>query len=96
MMKTTNKRGGFSMIEMLVAAAILTVLVMMLAMLFQGTSTAWVSRQARQRLQAYPVRDRRHAARCDRGLDENCIDPRIRQKLGGGGQSFNGGLNFYT
>ena len=97
MMKTTNKRGGFSMIEMLVAAAILTVLVMMLAMLFQGTSTAW--RIGVKRANGYKrIRSAIGAMQRDAtaAVDENCIDPRIRQKLGGGGQSFNGGLNFYT
>ena len=34
-------QGGFSMIEVLVASAILTVLVMMLGMLFQQSSLAW-------------------------------------------------------
>ncbi len=40
-MKTNATRNGFSMIEVLVASAILTVIVMMLAMLFQQTSVAW-------------------------------------------------------
>ena len=40
-MKTNVTRSGFSMIEVLVASTILTVIVMMLAMLFQQTSVAW-------------------------------------------------------
>ena len=40
-MKTNATRNGFSMIEVLVASTILTVIVMMLAMLFQQTSVAW-------------------------------------------------------
>jgi prepilin-type N-terminal cleavage/methylation domain-containing protein len=36
-----NNRHGFSMIEVMVAAAIMVVIVMMLGMLFQQTSVAW-------------------------------------------------------
>lgn len=37
----TGGRGGFSMVEVLVASTILTVIVMMLGMLFQSTGLAW-------------------------------------------------------
>ncbi|HOF62441.1 MAG TPA: prepilin-type N-terminal cleavage/methylation domain-containing protein [Candidatus Latescibacteria bacterium] len=40
-MKNRNRRHGFSMIEVMVAATILVVIVMMLGMLFQQTSVAW-------------------------------------------------------
>lgn len=41
-LKTEKKQhGGFSMIEVLVASTILTVIVMMLGMIFQSTGLAW-------------------------------------------------------
>jgi prepilin-type N-terminal cleavage/methylation domain-containing protein len=96
-MKTNGNKSGFSMIEMLVAAAILTVLVMMLAMIFQSTSTSW--RIGVKRAGGYMrIRSAVGAMQRDASaaVDENCIAPEVRQRLGGGGQNFSGGLSFYT
>lgn len=93
-MKTNGNKSGFSMIEMLVAAAILTVLVMMLAMIFQSTSTAW--RIGVKRAGGYMrIRSAIGAMQRDASaaVDENTIDPTLRI---GGGQNFSGGLSFYT
>jgi prepilin-type N-terminal cleavage/methylation domain-containing protein len=95
-MKTKRNRSGFSMIEMLVAAAILVVLVMMLAMLFQGTSTAW--RIGSRRADGYMrVRSVLGAMQRDASaaVDQNAIEPNVRRQLGGS-QSFSSGLRFYT
>jgi prepilin-type N-terminal cleavage/methylation domain-containing protein len=95
-MKTKRNESGFSMIEMLVAAAIMVVLVMMLSMLFQGTSTAW--RIGVRRAEGYTrLRSAIGAMQRDASaaVPEQSIPPEIRSKLGGS-QSFSGGLSFYT
>lgn len=94
-MKAKTNRSGFSMIEMLVAAAIMVVLVMMLSMLFQGTSQSW--RIGVQRAGTYSMlrslvgsiqRDANAA------VDEATIDRELRDELGGS-QDFEG-LRFFT
>ena len=87
-------RAGFSMIEVLVAATILTIIVMMLGMLFQQTSLAW--RTGSRRAEAYmQVRSAIGAIQRDasaavdaRFLPERFVDEK---------QNFSGGkLLFYT
>lgn len=94
----SNKQSGFSMIEVLVAATILVIIVMMLGMLFQQTGIAW--RVGVRRAAAYSqVRSligsiQRDAAKA---VDEDAIDDDVRKMLGGSSQSFSGGtLSFYT
>jgi prepilin-type N-terminal cleavage/methylation domain-containing protein len=94
-MRTTPKsNAGFSMIEVLVAATILLVIVMMLAMLFQQTSIAW--RTGVRRADAFTqVRAligsmQRDAAKA---VDESAIDRELRS---GKSQNFSGGLSFFT
>ncbi len=97
MMKQRDSRSGFSLIEVLVASAVLIVIVMMLAMLFQHSSHAW--RIGVRRAGAYmQIRAVIGAIQRDASaaVDESTIDPEVRQKLGGDSQSFSGSLNFYT
>lgn len=94
MCKTKRSNAGFSMIEVLVAATILLVIVMMLAMLFQQTSIAW--RTGVRRADAFTqVRAligsmQRDAAKA---VDEHAIDKDLRS---GRSQNFSGGLRFFT
>lgn len=95
-MKIKGNKSGFSMIEMLVAAAIMVVLVMMLSMLFQGTSVSW--RIGVRRAEAYTrLRSAIGAIQRDASaaVPESSIPQEIRSMLGGS-QSFNGRLAFYT
>lgn len=93
----SNKQSGFSMIEVLVAATILVVIVMMLGMLFQQTGIAW--RVGVRRADAFSqVRSMIGAIQRDaaKAVDEDAIDDDVRNLLGGS-QSFSGGtLSFYT
>jgi prepilin-type N-terminal cleavage/methylation domain-containing protein len=95
--KLTKKdaRAGFSMIEVLVAATILVVIVMMLSMIFQQTSIAW--RTGVRRADAFTqVRALIGAVQRDaaKAVDEKCIEETLRS--GGKPQNFNGGLRFFT
>ena len=93
-----NKQSGFSMIEVLVAATILVVIVMMLGMLFQQTGIAW--RVGVRRADAFSqVRSLIGAIQRDaaKAVDEDAIDDDVRNLLGGGNQNFSGSdLSFYT
>lgn len=96
-MKQKKSQSGFSLIEVLVASAILIVIVMMLAMLFQHTSHAW--RIGVRRAGAYmQIRAVVGAIQRDASaaVDESTIDQEIIQKLGGISQNFSGSLSFYT
>lgn len=97
-MKTHGNRNGFSMIEVLVASAILVVIVMMLAMLFQQTSLSW--RTGVKRADAYmQIRSAIGAIQRDASaaVDARTIPLALRNKLKpGGGQQFAGGLGFFT
>ena len=91
---TKDARAGFSMIEVLVAATILVVIVMMLAMIFQQTSIAW--RTGVRRADAFTqVRALIGAIQRDaaKAVDEKCIEQSLRS---GKTQNFNGGLRFFT
>ena len=94
----SNKQAGFSMIEVLVAATILVVIVMMLGMLFQQTGIAW--RVGVRRADAFSqVRSLLGSIQRDaaKAVDEDTIDDDVRNLLGGGSQNFSGGdLSFYT
>ncbi len=93
----TNRRAGFSMIEVLVASSILVVIVMLLAMLFQHTSHAW--RVGVRRADVYmQIRSAIGAIQRDTAaaVDERSLDPEVVAQLGGGSQKFNGPLQFYT
>lgn len=94
-MKTNGNRDGFSMIEVLVAATIMVVIVMMLAMLFQQTSMAW--RTGVKRADGYmQIRAVLGAIQRDASAAVN-MPQKIVDSLGGGGeQKFDGGLAFYT
>lgn len=87
--------SGFSMIEVLVAATILTMIVMMLGMIFQQTSQAW--RTGRHRANTYEqVRALFGAIQRDAcmAVDEKSLPPEAATM---GAQSFNGAsLSFYT
>jgi prepilin-type N-terminal cleavage/methylation domain-containing protein len=94
MICNSSRRGGFSMIEVLVAATILLVIVMMLAMLFQQTSIAW--RTGVRRADAFTqVRSVIGAMQRDaaKAVDEDCIHEDLRS---GKSQNFSGGLRFFT
>lgn len=86
------------MIEVLVAATILMVIVMMLAMLFQQTSIAW--RTGARRADAFTqVRSMLGAIQRDaaKAVDERTIKKEYRDLLGGETQNFKGfPLAFYT
>ncbi len=92
-MKRNN--SGFSMIEVLVAATILTMIVMMLGMIFQQTSLAW--RTGRHRANTHEqVRALFGAIQRDASMavDEKSLP---KEAVTMGGQSFNGAsLSFYT
>ncbi len=92
---TINRsHAGFSMIEVLVAASILVVIVMMLGMLFQQTSLAW--RSGSFRAEAYmQVRSAIGAIQRDASA---AVDARfLPQQYVTEGQQFSGGrLIFYT
>ena len=94
----SNRESGFSMIEVLVAATILVVIVMMLGMLFQQTGIAW--RIGVRRAEAFSqVRSLIGSIQRDasKAVDEDAIDDDVRNMLGGGSQTFSGGtLSFYT
>lgn len=96
-MKMNGNRSGFSMIEVLVASAILIVIIMMLAMLFQQTSLSW--RTGIRRADAYmQIRSGIGAIQRDASaaVDARTIPAALKTKLGGGSQQFSGGLRFYT
>ncbi len=85
------------MIEVLVAASIMMVIVMMLAMLFQQTSMAW--RTGVKRADTYmQIRAALGAIQRDASaaVDERTIPQELRDKLGGEHQNFSGPLQFYT
>lgn len=84
------------MVEVLVASAILIVIVMMLAMLFQQTSLSW--RTGVKRADAYmQIRSAIGAIQRDASaaVDERTIPQALRNKLGGS-QQFSGSLRFFT
>lgn len=87
--------SGFSMIEVLVAATILTMIVMMLGMIFQQTSQAW--RTGRHRANTFEqVRGLFGAIQRDASMavDEKALPPELKKT---GNQSFTGSsLSFYT
>lgn len=85
------------MIEVLVAAAIMVVIVMMLAMLFQQTSLSW--RTGVKRADAYmQIRSALGAIQRDASaaVDARVIPASLRSRLGGGNQQFSGSLRFFT
>jgi len=94
----SNRKAGFSMIEVLVAATILMVIVMMLGMLFQQTGIAW--RVGVRRADAFSqVRSLIGAIQRDasKAVDEDAINDDVRTLLGGGTQQFAGStISFYT
>ncbi|MFO7936456.1 MAG: prepilin-type N-terminal cleavage/methylation domain-containing protein [Kiritimatiellia bacterium] len=93
----SNRKAGFSMIEVLVAATILMVIVMMLGMLFQQTGIAW--RVGLRRADAFTqVRSLVGAIQRDaaKAVDENAIDDEVRNKLGGSQQFDGSTISFYT
>lgn len=95
-MRTNGNRNGFSMIEVLVASAILVVIVMMLAMLFQQTSLSW--RTGVKRADAYmQVRSGIGAIQRDASaaVDARAIPQVLRSRLAGS-QQFASGLRFFT
>lgn len=93
-MKTNGNKDGFSMIEVLVAATIMVVIVMMLAMLFQQTSLAW--RTGVKRAEGYmQIRAVLGAIQRDAAAAVDLPDS-VRTKFGGGAQKFDGELSFYT
>lgn len=88
-----KKQTGFSMIEVLVAATILMVIVLLLSMLFQQTSLAWRTgvRRANSFMQ---VRTLIGAIQRDASA---AVDAReVPDALKNGDQSFSGSLKFYT
>jgi Tfp pilus assembly protein PilV len=93
-MKPNN--SGFSMIEVLVAATILIMIVMMLGMIFQQTSQAW--RTGRHRAGTYQqVRALFGAIQRDANMavDEKSLPESYILKTGKG-QNFSGTLQFFT
>jgi Tfp pilus assembly protein PilV len=90
-----RKNSGFSMIEVLVAAMIMVMIVMVLGMIFQQTSQAW--RTGRHRANTYQqVRALLGAIQRDANaaIDEKSL-PKEMATLGG--QNFKGStLSFYT
>lgn len=93
-----NRQSGFSMIEVLVAASILMIIVMMLGMLFQQTGVAW--RVGVRRADAFTqVRSLIGAIQRDaaKAVDQDSIDEDVRALLGGGNQQLSGStISFYT
>ncbi len=96
-MKTNGDRNGFSMIEVLVASAILVIIVLMLGMLFQQSSLAW--RTGIQRADSF-IQIRSLVGTFQRdasaAVSQKAISPKLRE-LFGDQQNFSGfPIKFYT
>lgn len=96
-MKTNGNRNGFSLVEVLVAASILIVIVLMLGMLFQQTGLAW--RTGAQRANNY-MEVRAFVGTLQRdasaAVDQASVNPQLRALLGGSQQFKAFPLSFYT